>query len=122
MTISLRFCFYLGTVIILIGLVSWWAAARNQINQTAIQQLEVSRQEQKGSLKEYLGKQADSRKLVSLAKRLKYADPAVLRPIVERAYELNPNSRDIALLASFFKPELKDRVLELDPLYGRDKN
>lgn len=114
---GLRAWFYLAFIIILIGLVSWWAAGRNQLNQAAAQQLEDSQRDQERSLKGYLAKQTDSRKLVSLAKRLKNADSAIIRLVVERAYELNPNSRDIALLASFFNPELKDRVRELDPLY-----
>jgi|GEM_PF-1307196 len=78
--------------------------------------------EQVENLKSYLAAESDERKLVSLAKKLRHAPEEILEPIVLRAYELNPNSRDIAVLASHFRPELKERVKELDPLYDRDSS
>lgn len=77
--------------------------------------------EQVENLKRYLANENDERKLVSLAKKLRHMPEEVLEPIVLRAYELNSNSRDIAILASHFRPELVERVKELDPLYYRSE-
>lgn len=112
-----RFWFYLAALIIIIGLLTGLLSIRNAgTNEVArLDQIYLERQLQ--DLNSYLANQEDERKLISLAKKLHHADWRLLQPIIERAYEINPNSRDIALLASVFRPELKQRVRELDPLY-----
>lgn len=112
-----RFWFYLGSAIVIAGLFSWYVSNQNSIT------LQMTRLEEQGrsvrleNLDGYLAKETDERKLVSLAKLLRHEEPLVLKPIIERAYELNPNSRDIALLASEFHPELNEKIKTLDPLY-----
>lgn len=69
-------------------------------------------------MKEYLAKQTDARKMVRLSLKLAPSgNKALTQAAIDRAYELKNNSRDIALLDSYFHPELKQRVVELDPLY-----
>lgn len=112
-----RFWFYLGSLVIVAGLYSWRTATVNAINNEVSRIEQASQQERVANITRYVATQTDERKLVSLAKRLKNSDQETLRIIIDRAYELNPGSRDITLLASEFHPELKTRVLELDPLY-----
>ena len=66
----------------------------------------------------YLARQTDEHKLIRFAKQLKDRDPAILELVVDRAYEVNPKNRDIVVLASIFHPELKPKILEIDPLYA----
>lgn len=116
-----RFWFYLGVLIVIAGEISYYRATQNRIAQE-LARLNLSAQEQRiNDLKNYLGRQTDERKLVSLAKKLRFSEAKTLQLIIDRAYELNPNSRDITLLASEFHPELKERVKELDPLYAGTK-
>ncbi|MEK7202018.1 MAG: hypothetical protein AAB669_00585 [Patescibacteria group bacterium] len=112
-----RFWFYLGSLVIVAGLYSWRTATVNSINNEVGRIEQASQQERVENITRYVATQTDERKLVSLAKQLKNSDQETLRIIIDRAYELNPGSRDITLLASEFHPELKTRVLELDPLY-----
>ncbi|OGD61758.1 hypothetical protein A3A71_00415 [Candidatus Berkelbacteria bacterium RIFCSPLOWO2_01_FULL_50_28] len=113
-----RFWFYSGFLIVATGLLVWNSALKSRIAAEEVQITNASAQERIASLKEYATRQTNARKLVSLAKKLRFEDPAVLRPLIDRAYELNPNSRDITLLASYYRPELKERVKELDPLWN----
>jgi len=115
-----RFWFYLAVTIVIIAELTWLHGGRNRLNNELARLDNAAAQQQLTSLRGYLGKQTNERKLVSLAKLLKNREAWLLQPIIDRAYELNPNSRDIALLASFFHPELKERVKELDPLYGEE--
>ncbi len=114
-----RFWFYLGALVIVAGLYSWRTATVNAIRNEVAKIDQAGQQERVGGMKRYVAKQTDERKLVGLAKRLKNSDNEILRIIIDKAYELNPGSRDITLLASSFHPELKDRVPELDPLYKK---
>lgn len=112
-----RFWFYSAFGIIVLGLAVWNSAVRSRV-ELQVSSIERAGLEQRVSqMKEYSAKQNNARKLVSLAKNLKNEDPAVLRPLIERAYKLNPNSRDITLLASYYRPELKERAKKLDPLW-----
>jgi hypothetical protein len=74
-------------------------------------------QEQTAQFDAYLAKQTDERKLLVLAKLLRSGEQWRLRKIADRAYALNPAARDVALFASYFKPELQEKVRQLDPLY-----
>lgn len=112
-----RFWFYLGALVVAAGLYSWRIATVNAINNEVGRIEQAGRLERIESVGRYVATQTDERKLVSLAKRLKNSDAETLRIIIDRAYALNPGSRDITLLASYYHPELKKRILELDPLY-----
>ena len=103
---------------IVAGLYSWRTATVNAINNEVGRIEQASQQERVANIARYVATQTDERKLVSLAKKLSHSDKETLRIIIDRAYELNPGSRDITLLASTFHPELKARILELDPLYS----
>ena len=116
---SSRFWFYLGSLVIVAGLYSWRIASVNAINNEVSRLEQANQQERVKNITNYVAGQKDERKLVGLAKRLKDSDRETLQIIIDRAYELNPGSRDITLLASTFHPELKDKVLELDPLYKK---
>ena len=113
---NFRFWFYLGSSIVIVGLsVSRAAVVSSTAN--GIKQLELSGQEERaGNIARYVERQTDEHKLVSLAKRLRYGDRKSLQIIIDRAYALDRGSPVITLLASSFHPELKERVLELDPL------
>lgn len=116
-TVGYRFWFYLAVSIVILGEFSFYKIDQNHI---AAQQSRIEKtaiESQVSSLDSYLALQTDERKLVSLAKHLRNSSPVILKPIIDKAYALNPNSRDITLLASYFHPELKARVTELDPLY-----
>ncbi len=112
-----RFWFYLATAIILSGLGSYlsWVKTRQGSEIAAINQAAAA--ERSMAMESYLAKQTDGRKMISLAKNLQSTAPELVQPIVLKAYELLPNSRDAALLASYYRPELKEKVKELDPLY-----
>lgn len=112
-----RFWFYLPSLIIIAGLGSYlsWVKA-HQNDQLAIINLAAA-QERREGLDRFLSRQTDGRKLISLAKNLEKTEPELVEPIVLKAYELLPNSRDAALLASHYRTELKEKVKELDPLY-----
>lgn len=112
-----RFWYYLAALITAVILLTYYAinitVSHRQISHYNAESLE----NQKSSLENYLTKQTDPRKLISLAKRLKGREDALIQLVADKAYELAPDSRDAALLASAFHSELKDKLLELDPLY-----
>lgn len=112
-----RFWFYLGVLVIVAGLYTGRTLAVNSINDEISRIDQASQQERIENITRYVATQTDERKLVSLAKRLKDSDQTTLQIIIDRAYILNPGSPTITLLASTFHPELKEKVLELDPLY-----
>ena len=111
--------FYLAVVIVLVGEIVTFNMVRiRQSRELAeINDQALARQEQ--DLTIYLTHQTDDRKLVRLAKLLAHDQASPLQLIIDRAYALNPKSRDIALLASSYHPELKDQVTKLEPLYGQ---
>ena len=112
-----RHWFYLGAIIIIGGLLVVGAANSNLLRR---QRLALENQrivKQKEQFSGYLAKQTDGQKLVRLAKQMKNSDPVILDLIIDRAYELEPADRDIVVLSSYYHPELKNKILELDPLY-----
>lgn len=114
---SNRFWFYLGAAIVIIGLFSYRTAIQNKLSND-IRRIDLeSRQTQLSDLSKYLEKETDERKLISLAKKLRNRESWLLQAIIDRAYAINPKSRDITLLASEFHPELKEKIKYLDPLY-----
>lgn len=114
---SSRFWFYLGSSILVAGLFAWHIANQNSLILQQARLQEEGQAAEIANLERYAASQTDERKLVSLAKLLRSHDKAVLKPLILRAYELNPNSRDITLLASEYQPSLKEKVKTLDPLY-----
>jgi len=115
---SSRFWFYLLAAIIISALLSFllWNKSRIASDQLRIEQESLSSARE--SMNSYLAKQTDGRKLVTLAKRISVSRPELVEPVILRAYELLPNSRDVAILASIYRPELKAKIKELDPLYS----
>lgn len=96
-------------------------AIKKTIRQSEKQQA-TNNETQTTQIKEYLAKQTDARKMVRLSLQLATGgNRALTQAVIDRAYELINNSRDIALLDSYFHPELKQRVVELDPLYETSK-
>jgi len=95
----------------------FWAVESSRIHHEIAQKEERGRQEQLAAMQTYLAKQTDAHKLVKLLKCISYSDEAILRAVTLRAYELDNNNRDIAILASFFDNGAKKRIIELDPLY-----
>ena len=112
-----RFWLYLAAVIILVAETTILYGSRARLEREAAALEATNWQITKTSLEDYLAGQTDARKMVSLAKRMSSQDPRLIELIIERAYLLNPNSRDIAVLLAAFRPEMKKRVIELDPLY-----
>lgn len=112
-----RFWFYLPVLIIIAGLGSYlsWIHTRQDSELAAIEL--ASDKQRQASMAVYLAAQTDGRKMISLAKTVEKTAPELVEPIVLKAYELLPNSRDAAILASHYRPELKEKVKELDPLY-----
>ncbi len=117
---SKRFWFYSASLIVMAGLLVWLLALRNQLRNEQQRQQTLFAAEQQALLSNYLSSQDDERKLVTLAKTYAKTQPELVRPVIERAYELNPNSRDIVILASHYHPELKEKIKFLDPLYATD--
>jgi hypothetical protein len=117
---SSRFWFYLLVAIVISGLLSFllWSQSRIASDQLKIEQDSLASARE--SMNSYLAKQTDGRKLVTLAKRVSDTRPELVEPIILKAYELLPNSRDVAILASAYRPELKEKIKELDPLYEQN--
>ncbi|MEX1123574.1 MAG: hypothetical protein WEC81_00095 [Patescibacteria group bacterium] len=114
-----RFWLYLLAAIIISGLGSYlsWVKTSQAGELAAIER--QAAETRLATMDSYLAKQTDGRKMISLAKKVEKSAPELVEPIVLKAYELLPNSRDAALLASHYRPELKDKVKELDPLYSQ---
>lgn len=112
-----RTWFYLISLIIIVTLGLWYSIATHKIDAQVGRVQAAGLDDQTKSWDTYLAKQTDEHKLVRLLKKLTYADPKVLEMITLKAYELAPDNRDIVILASYFKPELKEKILQLDPLY-----
>ncbi len=115
---SSRVWLYLTAVIIAGALVTRGALAVSAVNRESRSLEAKSLNEQREILDRYLAKQTDEHKLLRLAKQMQHRPSELLQMVAERAYEVNPNNRDIVVLNSFFKPELKPRIIELDPLYA----
>lgn len=114
---SSRVWAYLGFGIIVSALLVWYfSESRAQTGDIRAINAQ-DQQEQTASFDAYLAKQTDERKLLVLAKHLRGGEQWRLRKIADRAYALNPAARDVALFASYFRPELQEKVRQLDPLY-----
>lgn len=111
-----RFWFYLGVVIILIGLVAWWALGTAHADNNATTSQNLALQTDRQQLQKYLATQKNAPKLIGLAKRLNKTEPALVQPVIERAYVLAPTNPDVVLLESYYHPELKTKAQELNPL------
>lgn len=114
-----RFWFYLPVIIIITGLISYLVWNNSKIN-NEISLIEKRSQENRlNMVNTWLGSQTDGRKLITLAKAFQNSEPELVEPIVLKAYELLPDSRDAAILASHYKPEIKEEIKKLDPLYKK---
>lgn len=116
---TVRFWFYLAAVIIIAGLGSWGLfnsrRLSNEIGRLEAEAIAVDQ----ATLSDYLERQNDSFKLVGLAKLYGKTHPELIKPVALRAFELNDNSRDIAILASPYSEEAQKRLKIIDPLYDR---
>ncbi len=112
-----RFWFYLGAVIVIAGLATWQVSNARRLEKELNRITNAALSDSQESLGLYLGRQNDSRKLVSLATTYAKTQPDLVKPVVLRAFELNPDSRDIALMAAPYSSAAKERVKFLDPLY-----
>lgn len=112
---------YLGVAIMLVALLTWYEEEKSEIRRVSENQTAESREVVVSAFRSYLKDQKNERSLVTLAKRIRLIDAELTRLTVERAYEINPNSRDIVILMSNYRPELKKRILELDPLYQENE-
>lgn len=112
-----RFWFYRGAAIIIVGLVSLLVAETTATNRAVERLNSAAATARSNQLQTYLAKQTDPHKLVRLARALVATDQITdAQAVIDKAYELEPNSPTITLLASQFHPQLKKRVQELNPL------
>lgn len=116
--VSTRTWYYLGAAIIAGALIVFGMIQSNNVRRQQILIQSQSTSELQQQITDYVAAQTDSHKLIRLAKHLKEADNSVLQIIIDKAYALSPNDRDTAVLASQFHPELKSKVIQLDPFYS----
>jgi len=114
-----RFWLYLGFGIVLAGLISYWTIETNSIQANTVAERQINEQQQISAMEDFLSRQTNGHKLVSLAKRMNPEDSKLIKMVIMRAYELEPDRRDIALLASAYDPAIKKQVEKLDPLYKK---
>lgn len=117
---SRRLWLYTIAASIILLLIAFRAGSVHSVNKKADKAIASQNASQSSALDSYLSKQTDAFKLVALAKLQPTADSAYLQKVIDRAYQLNSTSPQIAYLASFYHPELKSRVKELDPLKKLD--
>lgn len=108
---------YLGFGIVVSAILVWYLSESHAQARTIRTINSQDQQEQTAQFDTYLAKQTDERKLLVLAKNLRSGEQWRLRKIADRAYALNPAARDVALFASYFRPELQEKVRQLDPLH-----
>jgi hypothetical protein len=118
MRLNARGWYYLTSIVAVGCLCLWYAVSSSRISSQIDSAEAAGIENQTVSWQSYLSKQTDEHKLVRLLKRVSGADAKALELITLKAYELAPNNRDIVVLASYFRPELKEKVLQLDPLYN----
>jgi hypothetical protein len=114
-----RALIWLGALIIFSSVLSLASAEKAKILRESHKEQEAFQRAQIDGMKSYLQKQKDARKLISLAKRLPSENAELIKLIILKAYELEPNRRDIAILASYYQAEAKNRVKKIDPLYSK---
>jgi hypothetical protein len=113
-----RFWLYLAALIAIAGLGGYYLLHKRSV-ETELQKLvAVGVEADQQALDRYLGNQVDGLKLVGLVKLLAKNRPELVRPVALRAFELEPNRRDVALLASPYSEIAKERLQFLDPLFG----
>lgn len=112
-----RLWLYLSSAVIVAILLSVAVGLEAKINDSIKTKNQQSLDNEKTEMTQYLAKQTDPFKLVSLAKKLIIINPPLVQLVADKAYELNPNRRDIVLLDSQFHPELKSKLTVIDPLY-----
>lgn len=117
-----RFWLYSALVIVIIGSISFWVVAKNNLNHRATIAGETLIKNDQATLTLFLAKQTDAAKLIGLAKRVNNSEPALVQPIVERAYALGSTNPDAVWLASYYHPELKTKALQLNPLADQTIN
>lgn len=117
-----RFWLYLMALIIAAGLVAYWNWENAHLNTTVAAINARASKEAASNLTNFLAKQTSAGSLISLAKRLQSNDPNLVRPVVEKAYELAPTNPDAVWLVSAYRPELKAKALELNPLLDQKVN
>jgi len=110
--------FYLVSGLAALLIVGYGNIAKSSLAKNLNRQTADNQQQQIEQMKAYLTQQSDPRKMVRLTFRLSSsASKEIVQLVADKAYELKPDSRDIVLLDSIFHPELKDKIIELDPLY-----
>lgn len=114
-----RFWLYLAFGIVLTGLISYWTIEKNSLQASIVSKQQTNEQQRISAMEDFLSRQTNGHKLVSLAKRMNPEDSKLIEMVVMRAYELEPDRRDIALLASAYDPAIKKRIEKLDPLYKK---
>lgn len=114
-----RFWFYLPVVIIIAGLTSYLVWNNSRISSDIFIIEKQAQESRLSSINSWLDKQTDGRKLITLAKTFQHNQPELVEPVILKAYELLPDNRDVAILASHYKPELMEEVKNLDPLYNK---
>lgn len=106
--------------IIIAGEISYLTGIKNKSNSEVAllnQNFELELIEQ---IEQFADKQTSGHKLVSLSKTFGEQLPAKAHQIlILRAQKLEPNDRDITVLASYFDPMLEAKIYELDPLYKK---
>ncbi len=96
-----------------------WVSVNNHHWRSVIAAIDSnSSRERTVSVEKFLSNQTDGHKLIGLAKRYLKTEPDLVRPVIEKAYQLDPNSRDIAIFASFYNKDAKERVKVIDPLWS----
>lgn len=116
---TVRALFWIGVFIAISAVVSLYSVERASIARVATQHQKEFENQQIESMRTFLGKQQDGRKLIGLAKRLPKENTQLIKMTILRAFELEPNSRDISILASTYSSAAKKRIQEIDPLYNR---
>lgn len=112
-----RFWFYLPVIIIITGLFSYLTWSNSKIKSEILLIEKQSQENRLNSINLWLNNQTDGRKLITLAKTFQLNQPELVEPVILKAYELLPDSRDVAILASHYQPEIKEEIRKLDPLY-----
>lgn len=112
-----RFWFYLASLILISGLSGWYVINKRVLEAELKRIDEAGLSVDREGLGRYLADQEDGLKLVGLAKLIANNRPELIEPVALRAFELEPNRRDVAVLASPYSEVAKERVKFLDPLF-----
>lgn len=114
-----RFWLYLAFGIVLAGLISYWTIEKNSLQASVVSEQLINQQQRVSAMKDFLSRQTNGHKLVSLAKRMNPEDSKLIEMVIMRAYELEPDRRDIAILASTYDSSIEKKIQFLDPLYKK---